>query len=620
MYKANCGVYAANSVTANTDITSNLIPSGVEKIKINAFEINCSAGAHLQLNDTDIIQCTAKHKSAGYTARVNMNGKFFVDIEKIKVLDTCNINGLTYFYNVIQETVAAPVFSLPSAPVERNTPIMLTTLTKGANIVISINGGTTFKYDEPILITGNTEITAYAEQNGYTSETVSAWYIVAAFTDTVPYLFRRSGGGLDIGNRENDKLVGATVAWNQLVDTLTTDVTLTTGHKHLTVISGVESVVVGEGTSISVTGGTDMVTDLTLCFGSAIADYVYSLETATAGSGIAWLKSYGFFTKNYYAYNAGKLESVNASAHITKGFNQFDKSSNITLGKVINSTGGENSNSSCFHSDYIRVCPGNTYYFNWSSIANVYKIACYDINKTFIKTQSSSALPDNCAYIIINALQSELDTVCLNLSQPDITLSPHNGDYVPYSENVYALDSTLTLNGLYKLDANNKLYCDGDTYESDGTVTRKYGKVDLGTLTWNYRSDIKAGLFSANISDYLYTGNVGAICNKYEYKGTVMAALYINADKTCAFYYYGNSSPRSFYVHDTSYTDAVTFKAAMSGVYLVYELATPTTETADPFTNPQLVDKDGTEEYIDAGVKAGTRDIAIPVGHETIYN
>ena len=58
--------------------------------------------------------------------------------------------------------------------------------------------------------------------------------------------------------------------------------------------------------------------DLTQMFGSTIADYVYSLERATAGSGIAWLKSYGYFTEDYYAYSAPALEHVKTTAHITK--------------------------------------------------------------------------------------------------------------------------------------------------------------------------------------------------------------------------------------------------------------------------------------------------------------
>ena len=57
----------------------------------------------------------------------------------------------------------------------------------------------------------------------------------------------------------------------------------------------------------------------------------------------------------------------------------------------------------------------------------------------------------------------------------------------------------------------------------------------------------------------------------------------------------------------------------MNGVYLVYRLATPTTESAEPFRNPQIIDDFGTEEYVDAAYAAGTRDVKIPVGHNTQY-
>jgi hypothetical protein len=51
----------------------------------------------------------------------------------------------------------------------------------------------------------------------------------------------------------------------------------------------------------------------------------------------------------------------------------------------------------------------------------------------------------------------------------------------------------------------------------------------------------------------------------------------------------------------------------MSGVYLVYELATPTTETLTPYTSPIDVEAGGTEEFVD------NRTVPIPVGNETVY-
>jgi len=60
-----------------------------------------------------------------------------------------------------------------------------------------------------------------------------------------------------------------------------------------------------------------IVIDLTAMLGSAIANYVSTLEQSTAGSGIAWLQGRGLLTKIYYAYQQNKLESGCVSAHNT---------------------------------------------------------------------------------------------------------------------------------------------------------------------------------------------------------------------------------------------------------------------------------------------------------------
>ena len=58
--------------------------------------------------------------------------------------------------------------------------------------------------------------------------------------------------------------------------------------------------------------------DLTATFGTTIADYVYGLEQATAGSGVAWLKRYINLDK-YHAYSAPTLKSVEGlTSHVTK--------------------------------------------------------------------------------------------------------------------------------------------------------------------------------------------------------------------------------------------------------------------------------------------------------------
>ncbi len=244
--------------------------------------------------------------------------------------------------------------------------------------------------------------------------------------------------------------------------------------------------------------------DLTQMFGSTIADYIYSLEQAEAGAGVAFFRK--LFPEDYYAYNAGELISVKATAHIMR-----DANDNII---------------------------GN-----------------------------------------------------------------------------YPLDANLELRGLFKLDANNKLYCDGDTYESSGKVTRKYGIVDLGSLAWVFSSS-NNGFFYATLANGKQEENYPHIISSNKYHN-ITTNSYNDKD----YHLYGTTSYGGFSrigIKDNDYIsegvgDATAFKNAVNGIYLVYELATPTTETAASFAGIQVVDGDGTEEYVDS------RSVPIPVGHNTTY-
>lgn len=319
--------------------------------------------------------------------------------------------------------------------------------------------------------------------------------------DKVPYLFRKSAGG----DRVYEKLIGGTIAWNQLVQSADTSCTLPNIHRYIARISGTWSIGTSDGTAIAVDGSAgDMVFDITQMFGSTIADYIYSLEQTTAGAGVAWFRQ--MFPNDYYAYDSGSLQSVNVASK-----------------KV------------------------------------------YDSNNTLVAT--------------------------------------------------YTFDSDVTLRGVPKL-VDNKIQFDGDIYESTGKVTRRYGIVDLGTLKWSY--DSSSGRFyttQINIKATTATSYViNALCSLYS------ASIYPSSsvtDKVMGAVIAGRVT--YFAVIDSAYSDATAFKSAMSGVMLVYELATPTTESADPYTNPQIVDADGTEEFVDYAYSQSTRDVAVPVGHNSLY-
>lgn len=350
--------------------------------------------------------------------------------------------------------------------------------------------------------------------------------------------------------------------------------------------------------------------DLTQMFGSTIADYIYTLEQSTAGAGVAWFRKY--FPKAYYAYNAGELMSVKTSAHVMTGFNQWDEE--WELGALDVNGNPVSNNTRIRAKNYINVFPNTTYYAELGDVASTdFRLAFYDTDKTFISNgawQMSGLFttPDNARFVKFtkaNATTYNHD-ICINLSWD----GERNGEYEPYVKHEYPLDSSLELRGIPKLDSSNNLYYDGDEYESDGTVTRRYGIVNLGSLNWSYITS--RNMFTASL-DFKETINSFTIPNMvcYRYVATTLNAFLNNyPDMSCTFGATGTYANKVCF-RNTTYTDATAFKTAMSGVYLVYELATPTTETAEPFTNPQIVDDFGTEEFVD------NRDVAIPVGHET---
>ena len=550
-----------------------------------------------------------------------------------------------------------------------------------------------------------TDMAGKADANGnYPNMTVgNADQLVSSvkIEDQVPYIFRTSGGSVDIGDRETDELVGGSLVWNQLMPnpsdwlvqagspTLVTDDTGGTltvtgtditaydpairgtgsvnvsvvGHKYLidfefcapdnasnedpvvylssTAFSTDSAIGASKtgwnkysriksatniGVIISYLGLSNARTvltqgdrlqfrnvkciDLTQMFGSTIADYIYSLETATAGAGVAWFKK--LFPKDYYAYNAGEILSVSGvSAHQMTGFNQWDEEWEV--GSIDPNTGGNKvANNTIRSKNYIRVIPNTTYYIH----ANNMLVFFYDADKNLItyryKTNTTDTTPVNCYYIRFN-----MDVPYGTTYNHDICINLHwdgerDGEYEPYELHSYPLDDSLTLRGIQKLDANNNLYYDGDTYESDGTVTRRYGIVDLGTLTWEKQV---ASFTTSSINSVIKKASSNADIVYLVIEGEPYNLKSVNSDSGVAGSYdlfvntNGNITWR--YPLD-NIADGAAFATLMNGVHMLYPLATPTTESADTFQNPQIVDDWGTEEYVTTSI--------VPVGHNTEYS
>ena len=69
--------------------------------------------------------------------------------------------------------------------------------------------------------------------------------------------------------------------------------------------------------------------DLTQALGTTIANYIYTLEQNTSGSGVAWFRKY--FPEVYYAYSDPTIQSTKVSGKKVVGKNLFDPDTLVTV-------------------------------------------------------------------------------------------------------------------------------------------------------------------------------------------------------------------------------------------------------------------------------------------------
>ena len=426
-----------------------------------------------------------------------------------------------------------------------------------------------------------------------------------AQTDTVPYLFRKTGGTLSrVGERCYDTVIGASVGENQLVQSGATSVTVQSGHKYYAKINGTESLGASTGSAITINDSEkDMVVDLSLLLPSSIVDYVYSLGST---NGIAKLRSWGFL-RGYQAYNAGSIESVEVTGKVVRGFNQWD--GEWEVGEYDNN-GQKASGSGVRCKNYIAILPSANYYL---LSPNILYVCFYDADKNFISRNTYAGntvrtTPNDAYYMTFNTASAYGTTynndICINLS------SDRNGEYEPYTSQSYDY-GTDTLNGIFKLDSNNNLYADGDVKTSDGVITRRYKKVTYdGSEAW-----VDYGSVSDNNLCFRIEPEgkvVGVQKSISDYGANINYAFVPDMPYKC---YCDHGSFNMFYFRPPN--DTITTLAAWktylasNPITVVYELATPTTEQGDPFPSPQVCYPDGTEEYITSN--------GVPVGHSTEY-
>lgn len=133
----------------------------------------------------------------------------------------------------------------------------------------------------------------------------------------------------------------------------------------------------------------------------------------------------------------------------------------------------------------------------------------------------------------------------------------------------------------------------GSVYDEMGATkaVKRIGVVDLGSLEWIQQGGRSLGQFSATLESIAHAAKM--LSSNYPFGGDRVS--WANAqDKTM----YSVSTQPWIWIKDTAYTDVASFKSAMQGVLLYFELAEPIVTTYDELNLTSRVWRGGKEEII----------------------
>lgn len=206
------------------------------------------------------------------------------------------------------------------------------------------------------------------------------------------------------------------------------------------------------------------------------------------------------------------------------------------------------------------------------------------------------------------------------LTRPDY---PYNaGTFVSADvTDVQVGDKLIQLPNSISLKSAGSVYDSLEFYEQDGKYyqkhTQRVGVVDLGTLTWNLKEDYGRYYtldWSQDGPQNIFGGKQNMLCAKYSYKRIVDVYMQGQAKGICVNNSYASAKP-SIYIDDCDYANLNEFNAAMQGVLLYYELATPIVTITEIDNRFDAVD-------VSTGDKitfVGNSDYHLPVPNEEEY-
>lgn len=286
--------------------------------------------------------------------------------------------------------------------------------------------------------------------------------------------------------------------------------------------------------------------------------------------------------QGYIPYNTGEIKDTLISELEAQQYNLFDE---ILEGGAINSsTGAKTSSANAFRvANPIKVIGGLSYTveYNYASLGGYVYISEFDENKQFIsQTNGISSIPytiqlkAETRYVMLSWYKSSSGWEANTPSQSEAQVCFHRtGTRTGYAP--YQAPSTLQLPAPLQIGGVNTAH---NTFEITNTgyvFTRNVWELDLGSINYTYDS-----LHTRFYSNTTYENVIktpanndtiaNILCNKYT--TLTQTILYNGSENNAISCSTGNGRIN---IRNTAYTDATTFKTAMSGVPLKYQLATP---------------------------------------------
>lgn len=292
------------------------------------------------------------------------------------------------------------------------------------------------------------------------------------------------------------------------------------------------------------------------------------------------------FNLPYYKYDTGSLLSFMGNGIKTVGKNLFNAEwESGSIGGTGNNivSASDIRTSSGFSAFFFEE--GKTYTFSCEETRQEIWVNYYFNDGTFGRTKigvnttsASFTVPNGVRFIRFRMTKKSNDLE----PKAQVEYGTSASSYVPYTESVLSLPiSTYFPSGMKSA---------GSVYDelTESKAITRIGAVDLGSLSWTYSADSQIFTSGAVLQRAL-TQN--GICARYE---KIDGWTEFNQSSKSIFLPTNSNIVR---IKDSAYTDATTFKTAMSSVMLYYELATPTeTDISPELDLTYNIYKDGTEQ------------------------